>query len=166
MSDKSKTPVTPAIRMLQEAGVAYTEHPYDYVEKGGTARCAMMLGVDEHSVVKTLVMEDDDDRPLIVIMHGDRAVSTKNLARQLGVKHIGPCTPETAERHTGYRVGGTSPFGTRKPVPVYLERTILDLDRIYINGGHRGFILGMLPAEVVRVLNPTLVDVATEPSKG
>jgi Cys-tRNA(Pro) deacylase len=165
MSDKSKTPVTAAVRVLQAAGVTYTEHPYDYVEKGGTARCAAMLGVNEHAVVKTLVMEDDADQPLIVLMHGDRSVSTKNLARQLGAKHIGPCTPETAERHTGYRIGGTSPFGTRKPIPVCIERTILELDRIYINGGHRGFILGMSPHAVVRVLSPTLVEVATEPGK-
>ncbi len=119
------------------------------------------LGVDEHSVIKTLVMEDDNKKPLIVLMHGDREVSTKNLARQIGCKVVSPCAPVVAQRHTGYMVGGTSPFGTRKPLPVYIERTIADLDRIYINGGRRGFLVSMSPVDLIRVLSPTLVEAAT-----
>ena len=158
----SKTPSTPATRLLREKGVAYTEHPYRYEEKGGTRVSARELGVDEHAVIKTLVMEDEDHEPLIVLMHGDREVSTKALARHLGKKSVHPCKPEVAARHSGYLVGGTSPFGTRKAMPIFIERSILDLERIYLNGGSRGFLLGIAPAEVVRVLSPTLVEVAIE----
>jgi Cys-tRNA(Pro) deacylase len=157
---KEKMPVTAAIRFLRAAGVAYTEHPYDYEEKGGTAASARELGVDERSVVKTLVMEDDRKKPLIVLMHGDREVSTKGLARAIGVKSVGPCTPEGAHRHSGYIVGGISPFGTRHPMPIYMEGTILDLPKIYINGGCRGFLVGMNPGDIVRILSPTSVRVA------
>jgi len=156
---KDKTPVTPAVRMLRTAGVAFTEHPYAYEEKGGTAVSARELGVDEHAVVKTLIMEDERKLPLIVLMHGDRQVSTKELARVMGVKSVVPCTPETAFRHSGYLVGGTSPFGTRKQMPVYLEETILELPRIYVNGGKRGFLVGLDPRDVVRLLKPVLVKV-------
>jgi Cys-tRNA(Pro) deacylase len=159
---KEKAPVTPAVRVLRAAGVAFTDHLYEYEEKGGTAVSARELGVDEHAVVKTLVMEDQDRQPLLVLMHGDRQVSTKELARQLGRKTIQPCSPETASRHTGYMVGGTSPFGTRKALPVYIERTILDLPRIYINGGKRGYLVGMTPADVAKVLEPEPVNVAIE----
>jgi len=159
---KDKTPVTPAVRQLRAAGVSFTDHPYDYEEKGGTAVSARELGVDEHSVVKTLVMEDDAKRPLVVLMHGDRQVSTKELARVLGVKTIQPCNPETANRHSGYVVGGTSPFGMRKSMPMYMERSIADLPRIYINGGKRGYLVGLAPDDVIAVLKPTLVSVATE----
>lgn len=160
----SKTPSTPAVRLLRENGVAFTEHPYRYEEKGGTRVSARELGVDEHAVVKTLIMEDDTRAPLVVLMHGDREVSTKALARQLGKKSIEICKPEVANRHSGYLVGGTSPFGTRKAMPVYVERTILELPRIYINGGSRGFLVGVAPAEVVRVLGAMVVDVAIAPS--
>ncbi|MCW5625521.1 MAG: Cys-tRNA(Pro) deacylase [Burkholderiales bacterium] len=159
---KDKLPVSPAVRALRAAGVAFTDHPYEYEERGGTAVSARELGVDEHAVVKTLVMETDARDPLIVLMHGDRKVSTKNLARTLGVKTIQPCSPEVANRHTGYLVGGTSPFGTRKAMPVYMERSIVELPRIYINGGARGYLVGLDPREVVRILNPTLVDVGVD----
>lgn len=157
---KVKLPVTAAVRALRAAGVAYGEHPYDYEEKGGTAVSARELGVDEHCVVKTLIMEDERRNPLVVLMHGDRQVSTKELARQIGVKTVSPCTPDTANRHSGYMVGGTSPFGTRKPMPVYLEQSILELPLIYINGGSRGFLVSMTPSELVRVLKPQQVNVA------
>ena len=157
---KEKMPVTAAIRVLRAAGVAWTEHPYDYEEKGGTAVSARELGVDEHCVVKTLVMEDDRKRPLVVLMHGDRQVSTKALARAVGAKSVSPCSPDTAARHSGYAVGGTSPFGTRHGMPVYMEETILALPKIYINGGRRGFLVGMSPGDVVRILSPRLVKVA------
>ena len=156
---KDRTPVTAAIRVLRAQGVAFTEHPYDYEERGGTAVSARELGVDEHAVIKTLVMETDTRQPLVVLMHGDRMVSTRELARTIGVKTVSPCSPETANRHSGYLVGGTSPFGTRKPMPVYMEATILDLPTIYINGGRRGFLLGIDPREAQRVLAPTLVHV-------
>ena len=157
-----KLPSTPATRLLREKGVVYTEHPYRYEERGGTRVSARELGVDEHAVVKTLVMEDEAGAPLVVLMHGDREVSTKALARQLGRKSVLICRPEVAQRHSGYLVGGTSPFGTRKRMPVYVERSILALDRIYVNGGSRGFLVGIAPAELVRVLSPTPVDVAIE----
>jgi len=163
MSHTAKTPVTPAIRVLREAGVSYKEHLYAYVEKGGTASTSAALGVDEHEVVKTLVFEDDADRPFIVLMHGDRNVSTKELARQLGVKRTAPCAPEKAQKHSGYMVGGTSPFGTRTRLPVYVERSVLSLPRIFINGGHRGFILEMSVQDLCRVVSPTPVDVAVMP---
>jgi Cys-tRNA(Pro) deacylase len=151
---------TPAIHFLRKHGVAFTEHTYRYEDRGGTRVSARELGVDEHTVIKTLVMQDDKAQPLIVLMHGDREVSTKNLARQIGAKSITPCEPAVAEKHTGYMVGGTSPFGTRKPLPIYMERSIADLDVIHINGGRRGFLVRLAPAELVRVLSPTLVEVA------
>ena len=156
---KAKAPVTAAVRALRAAGVDFTDHLYDYEEHGGTAVSARELEVDEHAVIKTLIMEDDAQNPLIVLMHGDRKVSTKELARTLGVKTVSPCSPETANRHSGYLVGGTSPFGTRKQMPVYLEKTVLDLDRIYINGGKRGYLVGIKPDDVVRIVNPVLVQV-------
>ena len=155
---KDKHPVTNAVRVLREHGVAFTHHPYEYEERGGTAVSAREFGVPEHAVIKTLVMEDDAKRPLVVLMHGDREVSTKNLARQLGVKTIAPCEPAVADRHSGYQVGGTSPFGTRRAMPVYMQRGIADLPYLYVNGGRRGYLVGMAPAELVRVLRPTPVD--------
>ena len=151
---------TPATQFLKKHGVAYSEHYYDYVEHGGAERGAEELDVPGNEVVKTLVMEDERAAPLIVLMHGDRKVSTKNLARQAGRKRIEPCRPEVAQRHSGYQVGGTSPFGIRKPMPVYMERSILELPQIYVNGGRRGFLVRLAPAEVVRVLAPELVEVA------
>ena len=153
---------TPATQFLKKSGVAFTEHFYEYVEKGGTGVSAQALGVPEHSVVKTLIMEDESRAPLVVLMHGDRKVSTKNLARQAGRKRIEPCQPEAAQRHSGYQVGGTSPFGTRKTMPVYIERSILGLERIWINGGRRGFLVCIAPVEIVRTLVPTVVEVALE----
>lgn len=153
---------TPATAFLARHGVEFTEHHYEYVEHGGTGVSSAALGVPEHHVVKTLVMETDRGDPLVVLMHGDRKVSTKELARQAGAKRIFPSKPEVAQRHSGYLVGGTSPFGTRKVMPVYLERSVLALDRIYINGGRRGYLLGMEPAVLTRVLSPVLVDVALE----
>jgi Cys-tRNA(Pro) deacylase len=157
-----KAPSTPATRLLRERGIAYTEHLYRYEERGGTRTSARELGVDEHAVVKTLVMEDETGAPLVVLMHGDREVSTKALARQIGRREIRICRPETANRHSGYQVGGTSPLGTRKPMPVYVERSILDLPRIYVNGGSRGFLVGVSPRDLAAALSPTLVDVAIE----
>ena len=143
---------TPATQLLRRAGVAFSEHVYAYVERGGTAESASQLGVDEHAVVKTLVMQDDRGRPLIVLMHGDRQVSTKNLARAIGAKSVEPCTPEAAERASGYQVGGTSPFATRKAMPVYVEATVLALERICINGGRRGYLVGMASSVLVDLL--------------
>jgi len=157
-----QAPSTPATRLLREKGVPYTEHPYRYEEHGGTRVSARELGVAEHAVVKTLVMEDGDGSPLLVLMHGDREVSVKALARQIGAREVRVCRPEVATRHSGYLVGGTSPFGTRKSMPVYLERTILDLPRLFVNGGSRGFLLGMAPADLARVLSPVPVEVAIE----
>jgi Cys-tRNA(Pro) deacylase len=151
---------TPATQALDANGVEYTEHEYEYVEHGGTAVSSTSLGVPEHEVVKTLVMQDEEEKPLIVLMHGDRKVSTKELARQIDRKRIEPCKPEAAQRHTGYQVGGTSPFGTRKPLPAYIERTILELPAIYINGGRRGFLVRLATADLERVLKPTPVDAA------
>jgi Cys-tRNA(Pro) deacylase len=151
---------TPATRFLDAHGVRYTEHVYDYVEHGGTAVSSQSLGVPEHEVVKTLVMEDEARAPLIVLMHGDRTVSTKELARQAGRKRISPCKPEVAQRHSGYQVGGTSPFGTRKPLPVFVERSILSLPQIYINGGRRGLLVRIDPRELARVLKVQPVDAA------
>ena len=150
---------TPAIHFLRAKKVPFTEHLYRYEERGGTAASSRELGVDEHIVIKTLVMEDERKQPLIVLMHGDREVSTRNLARQAGRKTVAPCAPDVAQKHTGYLVGGTSPFGTRKAMPVFLERTVADLDRIYINGGRRGFLIALVPADLIRVLSPTLVDI-------
>ena len=149
---------TPAVHFLKQHKVPFTEHEYRYEERGGTAVSSRELGVDEHIVIKTLVMEDERKQPLIVLMHGDREVSTKNLARQIGAKTVTPCAPDVAQKHTGYLVGGTSPFGTRKPMPVYVERSIADLDRLYVNGGRRGFLVSLSPGDLVRVLSPTLVD--------
>jgi Cys-tRNA(Pro) deacylase len=155
-------PATPAIHFLRSRNVPFIEREYRYEEHGGTRVSARELGVDEHAVVKTLVMEDEAQKPLIVLMHGDREVSTKNLARQIGRKTVSPCDPAVALKHTGYMVGGTSPFGTRKMLPVYAERTIRDLPRMYINGGRRGFLVEMAPADAIRVLGATLVDAAIE----
>ena len=154
---------TAAVLVLRQHGVSFTEHPYRYEERGGTRVSARELGVDEHAVVKTLVMEDERKQPLIVLMHGDREVSTKQLARQIGRKVVTPCDPAAAGKHTGYLVGGTSPFGTRKALPVFVERSILDLERIYVNGGRRGYLVALAPADLVRVLAPTPVDAAVEP---
>ena len=150
---------TPAIHFLRRKGVAFTEHEYRYEEHGGTRVSARELGVDEHAVVKTLVMEDERQQPLIVLMHGDCEVSTKQLARQIGRKSVTPCEPAVASKHTGYLVGGTSPFGTRKTLPVYAERTIMELPRLFINGGRRGFLLSMTPGDLITALAPTLVEV-------
>ena len=157
-----KAPSTAATRLLREKGVAYTEHLYRYEDRGGTRVSARELGVDEHAVVKTLVMEDDQGEPLVVLMHGDREVSVKALARQLSRRSVQICKPEVANRHSGYQVGGTSPFGTRKRMPVCVEKTVLDLPRIYVNGGSRGFLVGIDPGELVRVLEPTVVEVGIE----
>jgi len=157
-----KHSATPATTFLDQQGVKYSEHAFEYKEHGGTSHSSEMLGVPEHEVVKTLIMENERAEPLVVLMHGDRKVSTKELARQAGMKRIAPCKPEVAQRHSGYLVGGTSPFGTRKRMPIFLERSVLDLARIYINGGRRGFLLQMDAAELVRVLSPVLVDVALE----
>ena len=157
---QDKAPVTPAIRVLRQHKIAFTEHLYDYVEHGGTAESARQLGVDEHAVVKTLVMEDEGKKPLIVLMHGDCDVSTRNLARQTHRKHVEPCVPDIANKHTGYMVGGTSPLGTKKPIPVYIESSILELERIYLNGGKRGFLVGLDPKALLAVLSPTPVQVA------
>jgi Cys-tRNA(Pro) deacylase len=158
--DPARLPVTTAIRALRAADVEFTDHPYVYEERGGTAVSARELGVDEHAVIKTLIMEDDAHNPLVMLMHGDREVSTKNLARFLGVKSIAACEPKLADRHSGYQVGGTSPFGTRRAMPVYAQRTIVDLPYLYINAGKRGYLVGMKPSDLMRVLNPTLVDAA------
>jgi len=159
---KEKGPVTQAVRVLRQHKVAFEGHLYEYEEGGGTAHSSRALGVDEHSVIKTLIMEDEGKNPLIVLMHGDRQVSTKALARTLGVKSIQPCDPKTADRHSGYQVGGTSPFGTRRSMPVYCERTITALPRVWINGGKRGYLVSLSPADLLRILGPTLVDVATD----
>ncbi len=151
---------TPATAWLKAHGVAYTEHPYDYVDKGGALHSAAVLGWDPHAVVKTLVMQDQDARPLIILMHGDREVSTKTLARQIGAKSVEPCAIEVAQRHSGYLVGGTSPFGTRRAMPVYVEHSILELPRILINGGRRGFLVGIAPQVCTEVLGATPVHCA------
>ena len=151
-------PVTPAVRFLREKKIEFIPHLYDYVEKGGTRESAKQLGVDEHAVVKTLVFETNEKKPLIVLMHGDREVSTKNLARYLGVKSVEPATPEKATKLTGYLVGGTSPFGTRTVMPVYVERTVFDLDKIYINGGKRGFLVEIEPS-VLRNIQAVEIEV-------
>jgi Cys-tRNA(Pro) deacylase len=152
--------MTPATSLLKARGIAFTEHLYEYIEHGGTEVPALALKVPEHQIVKTLVMEDEAKKPLVVLMHGDRKVSTKNLARQAGRKSVEPCTPEVAQRHTGYQVGGTSPFGMRKPLPVFVERSILELPQIYINGGRRGLLVRIRSADLARVLSVSPVDVA------
>lgn len=155
-------PETQATRYLRQHHTAFSTHLYAYEEHGGTKVSARELNVAEHAVVKTLVMEDEARQPLIVLMHGDRKVSTKELARQIGRKHISPCDPAVAQRHTGYMVGGTSPFGTRKALPVFMEKTILDLSLIYINGGKRGFLVGVHPHDILQLLQPGVVSVALE----
>jgi Cys-tRNA(Pro) deacylase len=161
MSKSRHVSETPATQFLRRHGVSFGEHPYDYVEHGGTAESARQLGVDEHRVVKTLVMEDEQAKPLIVLMHGDRSVSTKNLARQIGVKRVEPCKPEVASRHSGYLIGGTSPFGTRKSMPVYVETSILELDQILLNGGRRGFLVSIAPAVLTELLHAQPVNCAS-----
>ena len=152
---------TPAVAMLKAHGVEYTEHVYEYVEHGGAQRSADVLGLDPYTVVKTLVMQDEKKSPLIVLMHGNRNVSTKSLARQIGVKSVEPCAPEVANRHSGYLVGGTSPFATRRKMPVYVERSILELPRICINGGRRGYLVGIAPEVLVRLLDARPVECAS-----
>ena len=159
----SKAPSTNATRLLKDKGVPFTEHLYRYEEKGGTRVCARELGLDERAVVKTLVFEDDKGQPLVVLMHGDREVSAKALARQVGAKEMRICAPDAAQRHSGYLVGGTSPFGTRKIMPVLAEATIFDLERIWINGGSRGFLVGLDPRDLDRVLAVGRVQVAIGP---
>ena len=156
----ANAPETQATKFLNQHGIAHSNHLYDYEEHGGTKVSARELNVDEHAVIKTLVMEDEAAKPLIVLMHGDCKVSTKELARQIGRKKIEPCKPEVANRHTGFLVGGTSPFGTKKQMPICIEKTILDLPLIYINGGRRGFLVGVHPHDLLRALSPTLVEAA------
>jgi len=160
MAKKTHVSETPATQRLRRAGIPFSEHVYDYLEHGGTAESARQLGVDEHAVVKTLVMQNEKGEPLIVLMHGDRQVSTKNLARAIGAKSVAPCTPEAAERASGYQVGGTSPFATRRAMPVYVEATILELDRICINGGRRGYLVGIAPRVLTELLAATPVSCA------
>jgi Cys-tRNA(Pro) deacylase len=161
MSKSRHVSETPATQFLRRHGVAFGEHSYDYVEHGGTGESARQLGVDEHQVVKTLVMEDEHAKPLIVLMHGDRTVSTKNLARQIGAKRVEPCKPEVANRHSGYLIGGTSPFGTRKQMPVYVESTILEMERIWLNGGRRGFLVSIEPKVLTGLLGAKPVQCAS-----
>ncbi|MBS0426139.1 MAG: aminoacyl-tRNA deacylase [Proteobacteria bacterium] len=162
MAKKDKTHVseTPATAVLRAAKVAFTEHPYEYLEHGGAQHSAAVLGFDPFTVVKTLVMQDQDAKPLIVLMHGNRTVSTKNLARQIGAKSVEPCKPEVAQRHSGYQVGGTSPFGTRREMPVFIESTVLELPRILINGGRRGYLVGIDPQVCVQLLDARPVQCA------
>lgn len=152
---------TRATQFLRSHGVAFSEHVYEYVEHGGTAESARQLGVPEHAVVKTLVMQDERARPLVVLMHGDRSVSLKNLARQIGCKKVEPCTPDTAQRHSGYQVGGTSPFGLRKAMPIYVEAGVLELPLVYLNGGRRGYLVGIAPGQLVRLLGARAVRCAS-----
>ncbi|AIO67543.1 aminoacyl-tRNA deacylase [Burkholderia oklahomensis] len=161
MSKSKHVSETPATQFLRRHGVAFGEHVYDYVDHGGTSESARQLGIDEHVVVKTLVMEDEHAKPLIILMHGDRTVSTKNLARQIGAKRVEPCKPEVANRHSGYLVGGTSPFGTKKAMPVYVESTILDLPSIYLNGGRRGYLVSVAPAALTTFLDARPVQCAS-----
>lgn len=158
MKTEAQAPETPATKFLHAHRIAHSNHLYEYEDHGGTRVSSRELNVPEHAVVKTLVMEDEARKPLIVLMHGDRKVSTKELARQAGVKKISPCTPEDAHRHTGYMVGGCSPFGTKKQLPIYMEKTILDLPLIYINGGRRGYLVGVHPHDILRVLAPKIVE--------
>lgn len=162
MAKKEHISETPATQWLRRHGIAFSEHPYAYEEHGGTTVSARELGVDEYSVVKTLIMQDDTAKPLIVLMHGDRKVSTKNLARQINHKSVEPCKPEVANRHSGYLIGGTSPFGTRKTMPIYIEQSILALERIYINGGRRGYLIGIAPKILVEHCAATPVHCALE----
>ncbi|PLX93556.1 MAG: Cys-tRNA(Pro) deacylase [Desulfuromonas sp.] len=157
---KEKFPITPAIRLLRQKKIDFTPHLYAYEEKGGTTVSARELGVDEHGVIKTLIMEDDGKQPLIILMHGDRQVSTRELARQISARSVTPCAVDVANRHSGYLVGGTSPLATRRPMPVYVEASILELPRIYLNGGKRGFLIGIAPEVLTTLLNATPVNVA------
>ncbi len=157
---KNKAPVTPAIRSLRQHKIDFSDHLYTYEERGGTAVSARELGVDEYAVIKTLVMEDEHRNPLIILMHGNCEVSTKNLAREIGCKQVSPCDPSTAQRQTAYQVGGTSPFGTKNKLPVYAEKTIFDLDKIYINGGKRGYLVGLTPKDLDKALETIKVHVA------
>lgn len=157
---KNKTPVTPAIRILRQNKIDFSDHLYSYEERGGTAVSARELGVDEYAVIKTLVMEDENRNPLIILMHGNCEVSTKNLAREIGCKQVSPCDPPTAQKQTGYQVGGTSPFGTKNKLPIYAEATIFELDKIYINGGKRGYLIGLTPKELDKALETIKVHVA------
>ncbi|CAM2149243.1 Cys-tRNA(Pro)/Cys-tRNA(Cys) deacylase [Pararobbsia alpina] len=161
MSKTKHVSETPATQWLRKHKIPFGEHPYEYVEHGGTAESAKQLGVEEHVVVKTLIMEDEHAKPLVVLMHGDRTVSTKNLARQIGVKRVEPCKPEVANRHSGYLVGGTSPFGTRKAMPVYVESSILELDQIYLNGGKRGYLVSIAPSVLTTLLEAKPVECAS-----
>ena len=160
MAKKERVSETPATALLRAQGVPFTEHPYAYLEHGGALHSASELGLDPFGVVKTLIMQDQDAKPLVVLMHGNRKVSTKNLARQIGAKSVEPCTPEVANRHSGYLVGGTSPFGTRRSMPVYIEETILALPRIVINGGRRGYLVGLDPQVCVQLLQAQAVQCA------
>lgn len=160
MGRKEHASETPATALLRQRNVRFSEHLYDYVEHGGTAESARQLGVDEHSVVKTLVMQDQDGKPLLILMHGDREVSLRSLARQMGAKRVEPCKPDVAQRHSGYQVGGTSPFGTRKALPIFVERTVLSLPLIYINGGRRGYLVGVVPQVLVDLLEARPVECA------
>jgi Cys-tRNA(Pro) deacylase len=162
VAKKEHVSETPATALLKANGVEFTEHPYEYLEHGGAQHSAQVLGFDPYTVVKTLVMEDEKARPLLVLMHGNRTVSTKNLARQIGAKSVQPCKPEVANRHSGYLVGGTSPFGTRREMPVYIEQTILSLPRICINGGRRGYLVGLDPQVCVRLLGAKPVNCALD----
>jgi Cys-tRNA(Pro) deacylase len=162
MARKDHVSETPATAMLRQHKVAFTEHPYEYLEHGGAQHSAQVLGLDPFSVVKTLIMQDQDAKPLVVLMHGNRKVSTKNLARQIGAKSVEPCKPEVANRHSGYLVGGTSPFGTRRAMPVYIEKSILELPRIAINGGRRGYLVGLEPRVCVQLLAARPVQCALE----
>jgi Cys-tRNA(Pro) deacylase len=162
MAKKERVSETPATQYLRRLGIGFSEHPYEYEEHGGTTVSARELGVDEHHVVKTLIMQDEAAKPLVVLMHGDRKVSTKNLARQIGCKSVEPCKPEVANRHSGFQVGGTSPFGTKKTMPVYVEQTILELEKIYINGGRRGYLIGIDPKVLPDILPARTVHCALE----
>ena len=161
MSKAKHVSETPATQFLRKHQVSFGEHPYDYLEHGGTGESARQLGVDEHHVVKTLVMVDEHAKPLIVLMHGDRTVSTKNLARQIGAKRIEPCKPEVANRHSGYLVGGTSPFGLKKAMPIFVEAGVLEIDTIYLNGGRRGYLLSIAPEVLTRLLDARPVQCAS-----
>jgi Cys-tRNA(Pro) deacylase len=165
MSGKAGRPMSAAVRRLLAEGVPFTDHHYEYREHGGTAWAAEALGLPEHAVIKTLVMQDDRRAPLVVLMHGDREVSTRALARALGVTSVSPCPPEVTERHSGYRVGGTSPLGLRKPLPIFMEGTIADIERVFVNGGKRGYLVGLATADLVRLVQPMLVGAAHVPTR-
>ncbi len=160
MAKKEHVSETPATQLLRKKGAAFTEHPYAYEEHGGTAVSSRELGVEEHVVIKTLIMQDEHAKPLVVLMHGDKTVSTKNLARQIGCKSVEPCKPEVAQRHSGYMIGGTSPFGTKKAMPVYVEQSVLELDKIYLNGGRRGYLIGIAPQLLTLLLAAKAVTCA------